>query len=499
MQDTYFRARGIGAQVEISGTPAVLLGHQLGSHAQSGIPDGIFAQWLWDGARLVVRNDRYGFYPLFYYCKSSEICISPSIPRLVQEGAPGELDYPALAVFLRLGYFIGEDTPFKHIRALSPGTTLEWDGKITLSSKGCAITKPCATSTRDEAIDTYIALFAQSIARRPPTSEPFAVALSGGRDSRHIVLELLRQGRVPAQCVTAPKYLSRTDQDVRVGGLLARELGLSHLIVESREYLFEDEWGKNIATSFCSDEHTWYMGVAKYLSENFKATYDGIGGDVLSQSRLLSQQMLDRFESGRPTEIANQLLGNVGETLLQKLLRPNVHALCNREIAVHRLEREVMKHLGAPNPVGSFFFWNRTRREIALSPYGLLSSLPTVFAPYLDCDLFDFLTALPARLLLDHQFHTDTILRAYPDYKHIPFESKSESHVDATTRRPQFARSVARHVLPRMPSGLMRNGFLVPHLAGILANAKYAAKSTWFVPLVLYLHQLERLSTSSTR
>jgi hypothetical protein len=66
--------------------------------------------------------------------------------------------------------------------------------------------------------------------------------------------------------------------------------------------------------------------------------------------------------------------------------------------------------------------------------------------------------------------------------------------MDSTMRRPQFSRSVARQILPRVPSRLMRTEFLLPRLAAVIASSKYAASSTWFSPLVLYLHQLETLS-----
>ncbi|MGH8283218.1 MAG: asparagine synthetase B family protein, partial [Gammaproteobacteria bacterium] len=160
MEDRYFRARQTGTIIETKGTHTVLLGHQL-YYKPGAMPDGIFAKWEWGGARLIVRNDRYGFYPLFYYCRDGEIGVSPSISRLVDAGAPIGFDYAALAVFLRLGYFIGEDTPFKHIRALPPGATLEWDGAIKLSSDGYAVGKPCTAISRDQAMDAYIALFRQ--------------------------------------------------------------------------------------------------------------------------------------------------------------------------------------------------------------------------------------------------------------------------------------------------------------------------------------------------
>lgn len=482
--------------METRGVPAVLLGHQL-HYRRDSEPDGIFAQWEWNGTRLVVSNDRYGFYPIFYYCKGQEIAVSPSITRLIQEGgAPTELDYTALAVFLRLGYFVGEDTPFRHIRALPPGAKLEWDGAMRLSSDGYVLGKHCAAVSHDKAVDAYIELFRQSIARRSPADALFAIPLSGGRDSRHILLELMRQKCIPKQCVTAQTGLGDTDSDIEVAGLLTRELGLSHLVLESGKPLFESEWRKNIETSFCTDEHTWFVQTSDYLRENYRITYDGIGGDILSQGPgvRLTRKRLTLFESGNASEMAEDLFGGHFENLLRKLLRPGIYALCSREAARHRLESEIKRHLDAPNPVGSFYFWNRTRREIALAPYGLLGSLPTVFAPYLDHDLYDYLTTLPARFLLEHPFHTEAISKAYPEYRHIPFAHAPSPFVDPGHIRAQFFRSVAKRLLPRLPSSLMRSSFLLPRLLAALANDRIATRGMWYSPLLLYLHQLESLS-----
>src|SRR5919201_128973 len=66
-------------------------------------PDGVFAQWSWDGAQVVVRIDRMGFFPIYYFADQSQFCISPSLPLLLERGAPRELDTDAIGVFLRLG------------------------------------------------------------------------------------------------------------------------------------------------------------------------------------------------------------------------------------------------------------------------------------------------------------------------------------------------------------------------------------------------------------
>jgi hypothetical protein len=83
-----------------------------------------------------------------YYCRDGEFAISSSIPRLIEAGAPIEVDEPALAVFLRLGFFIGDDTPYKHIRALPPGATLVWDGALQLDSPSHVFGAPQGVTSR---------------------------------------------------------------------------------------------------------------------------------------------------------------------------------------------------------------------------------------------------------------------------------------------------------------------------------------------------------------
>lgn len=61
----YFRVRGSAADLRIDGVPNCSFGHKV-EQSTPGIEEGIFAEWKWDGARLTVRNDRYGFSPLFY-------------------------------------------------------------------------------------------------------------------------------------------------------------------------------------------------------------------------------------------------------------------------------------------------------------------------------------------------------------------------------------------------------------------------------------------------
>ena len=66
------------------------------------------------------------------------------------------------------------------------------------------------------------------------------------------------------------------------------------------------------------------------------------------------------------------------------------------DLAVASVASELARHVEAPNQVGSFFFWNRTRREIALSPYAMVNGVRRVYAPYLDHRVFDLLGDCPS-------------------------------------------------------------------------------------------------------
>ena len=413
-------------RVEVRGMPACQLGQPREyGHAS---PGDAFASWQWDGSTLLAGNDRYGLQPLFYALDRDAIMVSPSIPRLLLAGVPTDLDDEALAVFLRTGYFVGEDTPFRAIRALPPNARLEWTAGELHISGGLPL-PPARTTSRDEAIDAYIPLFREAVRRRLPTGAPgegeLVMPLSGGRDSRHILLELIALGTRPSICLTVRHHLPRLDHDAQLAARLASALTLPHVIVDQTEPRLEAEQRKNLKSGFCSDEGTAFLALGDYLEAHRAGrqtiVFDGIAGDFLSDGRFLSEQRLDLLEAGRIGDLADNLLHRPGH--LPDLLRDEVADRLSREVAISRLETELARHLDAPNPIQSYIFQNRCRREIATFPFGFYSAEIDKRCPYLDHEVVDFLLSLPARVFLPPSFHADAINRAFPEYAAIPFET----------------------------------------------------------------------------
>ena len=163
---TYLHIRTREGGPETRGTAAYSLGHKI-DRGRYVKPDGVFFEWSWDGRQLTACNDRYGFYPLYYCYRRGEVFLSPSIREILAQGAPNDFDYDALSVFLRLGWYLGEDTPFKYIKLLPPDATFVYkDGLLNVS--GNYTTKKPIHISEDDAIDEYIRLFRQSMKRRLP-------------------------------------------------------------------------------------------------------------------------------------------------------------------------------------------------------------------------------------------------------------------------------------------------------------------------------------------
>jgi len=322
------------------------------------------------------------------------------------------LDYDAINCFLRTGFYLRGRTPYKQIRR-------EW-------------TRPpfIATSrlSRRQAINEYIAVFRSAIGRMAQQNS--VIGLSGGADSRHILLELIAQGQPPDLALTIDLPAS---EDAPIARALAARLRVRHEVLPATDTP-DDEVRKCALVDFRSMQHRWFMAVADRI--DLPAWWDGIGGDVLSAGLFLEPWSLSLMREGQ------------FEALAQRLVAPgDVYwfgpaGSFSRDQAIHDIAEELSLHAEAANPIGSFYFWNRTCVDIAASPFGILASRGVhILAPYLDSTVWKFLMSLPAEVLLDHRFHVDAIHAAYPYMADLPFARKR-----AQPSRIQRARG--RSVLP---------------------------------------------------
>lgn len=480
----FIHLRACGDTVRCAGSPSFRAGHRLPGG------DGIFAFWDWNGTTLTAGVDRYGFRNLYYFRREGEIAISPSLTELLKLGASPEFDDAALAVFLRLETFLGEETPFASIRALPPNAALRWTRDSFSLAGGPVVPKPLSIS-RDEAIDRYIDLFAAAVRRRIHCPGPLAVTLSGGRDSRHILLELCRQGRRP-DCSLTVDFGFTTD--ARVAKELVRRCGIPQFVAPDPAISLENELRSNIATNFCFREAGWFLAIQEHLRGRAASIWDGIAGDILSAGLFLTPERIRLADQGRFEELAENLLETpAGDDPLERVLQPKMHRRWNRQTAVSRTAAALEQFADSGNPVGLFFFWHRTRRQIAQQPFAIGVHAADVYAPFVDHALYDFLASLPMQLLEDHSFHTAAIARAYPEFNNVPYSRRISSQRYGRAALVRLTRNLANFAWRRRGTDILSRAFLTPRLLRCMVDPSYARTAAWMAPLAIYLLQIESL------
>jgi len=454
-----------------------------------GDPRSLYAEWDWDGERLAVRNDRYGMVPIFYLSEPTRVILSTSIEGALRAGAPADLDHRAIAVMLRLDHPLGDDTPFKFIRTVPPGVRAHWERSGLRLVGGPVINTPNGLN-REQAVSAYVEGFRRAIQRLPPEG-PCSVPLSGGRDSRHILFALLEAGHHPDRVVTVRDFARHSGTDLSIASTIAESLGIHHEILTQPRARLAAEVDKNRLTSYSTPmSHAWFLPVAEFLASQPGCSYDGVAGDMLSRPNLRQVPAdLVAYRAGRLAEIAASMFDQQ-DVLIRNMLTDDAHQTFAREPALDRLVEELAKHTAAPNPLLSFWFWNRTRRYLGPVIFGIFRRT-RVWTPYLDEDLFDLLTGLAPEVIMQpgEDLHTATIKRGYPQYAHFPFETHSSLPGGGSSYHRAYARQALVYLSARRPT-YIRASYLLPRLVRCVLDPNYAPSVDWLAPRAIYVAEL---------
>ena len=457
-----------------------------------GIPQGVWAEWHWDGSELTVRNDRLGFSPLFWFATPTRVGVSPSVAALVPHLEDRELDDDAIAVFLRFRSYIGEDTPFRQVRSLPPGANFRWSqGVARLDALG-PIRFDAEPGARQRWQPEYPGVVREAM-RRALDSTPgrVAIPLSGGLDSRLVLFSMLALGRRPDLCVTVRQQPPRTDEDAVLAAELTAETGVPHRILEQERDRLGQQLRNLSRTHLCTHEHGWYQPVADFLrAEKFDAYVDGIAGDLQAEPNYITQGMNRLIEDGRMTDAISQLLD---EGYLPAVLPAAMHRRWSHDRAVAHMTERASAFQGAADPWGNFRLYARTRRNIALLTWSLHFGGAVGLAPFLDRSVVELLGPIPWQELADRTFRKQVVAEGFPQWQARP---GTPAHFHSSRGRRElraYGRAVARWAGRRMLSSpVLRPSFLPPRLLRAHVDRGYTREVPMACELPVYLLELQR-------
>jgi len=143
-------------------------------------------------------------------------------------GRLGDADPLAWGALLSLGYPAGDVTPFAGVRALGPAASFQVSDGAVSEQERAGLPEPGDGGA--PAAARVAEALVQALTPLQDQAEPVELSLTGGKDSRLIAAALATAG-VP---VRARTYGFPDHPDVVIAGLVARELGIEHVVAGPR-------------------------------------------------------------------------------------------------------------------------------------------------------------------------------------------------------------------------------------------------------------------------
>jgi asparagine synthase (glutamine-hydrolysing) len=411
---------------------ALALYERLGGDFASQL-NGAFVLAIWDKTRdcLLIANDRFGLYPLFYTCRGGYLIFAPEMKGILCDGAfPRRLDLTALAQTIRFQHLLGGRTFFEDIELLPGASLLTYD----LSTASCSV-RPYWTFddipyrpkvSFDEAVEEAGWLLRRAVRRLSGDAYRPGVYLSGGLDSRTIL------GMIERRPIASLTYGRHDCRDVHYARRIAEVVGSDHCWVD----LPDGEWVK---------EHVDFH---LDLTEGFHSWIHAHGISTLPQARQLMDVNLTGWDGGtvmghsdsvEPLQVSAvddaALVTRLFHLFNQKYTWPSVTEAeenllyCEptrrkvQGLAFDSLRTELSCYLDhRPDVRGEYFYIRNHCGRLTQSLVVFTRSHVEVRFPFFDYDLFDFLYSLPALLRGHRTLYRAVIQRETPRLAHIPYD-----------------------------------------------------------------------------
>lgn len=414
----YFKAQIIGDKIKTEGDRSCLFGYQyhLGGYPK---PAGVWSRWDFKDDILTIENDCLGFCPIYYYCDDTKIVVSNSIIQIIAQTGDVGLDDYGLSMFLRRNYFLDDYTAYKNIKTLAPNSTVIWNkGKLSITQSFLEPLKP-ESLNHEQIVDGYIELTHQALKRHLPKEDNFIMPLSGGRDSRIMLLELLKNGFKPKICYTCGEQ-----RDVKLATQVAQRLNLNHKVLDYNQRWVADAVRKNLRISFSTIQHDWLMSLGDVVRNGGLLSYDGNGVGMFSRNAFTDAgiKVFEYYRNGKYQELADFAFppDNANEKYLQHLPKDFKFIFGD----IQKLRQDYIdgfaKYDMYPNDLSAFSFYCNTRTAISTCPYGIMHPAK-IYCPLLDYDLFRFVASLTPEQVLEKEPQAVAVRKAFPDLADIAF------------------------------------------------------------------------------
>lgn len=394
---------------------------------------GAFIVAIYDRAqrRVLLANDRFGLYPLYFEHRRGRLIFAPEVKAIlaISESSP-LLDEVALAQYMRFQQLLGTRTFFKNIKTLAPASVLTYE----LETDVCRMepywsfdqipAQPVGL-TFEEAAEEATRLMRQAVIRQLRGNYRVGIYLSGGLDSRTILAAYPRDLPRPATLTFGLKNC----RDAYYANRVARRAGTPYYFCEFADGNWVKEYADfhlTLTEGFHSWVHMHGISTLPTARALFEINLTGLGGDLVlggptdAEGTLLQTPDEVAYLIGL-FELFNQRYNwpGISEAEERMLYTPSVYAQL-QGLAFESLRQELQPYLrySRENRVDYFGFQVDIRHYIHYITF--MRSHIEVRYPYYDYDLVDFLLSLPVNFRAGRRLQIAVLNRLNPFLALIP-------------------------------------------------------------------------------
>ena len=394
---------------------------------------GVFIIAIFDrkSNKLLIFNDRFGLYPLFYSCRAGKLIFAPEMKGIFcDEYFPRKIDLTALAQYVRFQHVLGVRSFFEDIQLLPPASIMTFD----VASVSCSIQTYWSFNnipfnphiSFDEAVEESARLLDRSVKTLSGDKYRPGVYLSGGLDSRTIL------GMIDRRPISTLTYGMQNCRDVNYANRIAKVAGSDHYWIDLpngdwvREYF---DLHLEITEGYHSWIHAHGISTLPFARKVMDVNLTGWGGDTVMWNRFVEPRL-----SSAVDDLA--LTTHFFYKFNQKYTWPSIteaeerllyqQPLGNRlqGLAYDSFRSELEPYLYfRPGVKSEYFILRNHDWRLTLNFVIFTRSHVEVRIPYYDYDLFDFMHSLPVDLRRDARIYRSVMQKMLPELTYIPYDS----------------------------------------------------------------------------
>ncbi len=413
--------------------------------------NGLFSVIILDKKedRVIVANDRYGYFPLFFGANSDRMTFASEAKTVLKGLAEiPELNEDAVPEFFAFSFLLGDKTFFKKVKKIPPANLMVYEGKQDKFSFTRYWDFSLKTYDRSIPLEDHLKefnrLMKQAVKRRVKDCEKVGVFLSGGLDSR-VIAAFVSELSIPV--VTYTFGVEGCEEQI-IAAEVAEVLGLENVFFDIPSTFISD-FARSIVYAGdgmirIRDSH--FISLLERIQGQVDCVLLGtFGGDLTCRPEgRLPNKLLKFREKSQVIDFLFNYYTNIVSNVLpihkqDKAFTRSFFSRINGKTKEHFLETFAEIPFDSATDIGDYWeYRNREPRYIFHASQHMNWFLDTRH-PYMDNDLVDFFAfRFPISLRRKEIFGVtfeDTFLQKalnlrFPNLSHITWHGfKGDSNV----------------------------------------------------------------------